>query len=248
MAELAAPRLITPASGLTPSTEHVVFADDMVRDSRPGGGQMTFKDLICLAYLERINLGERGFYATPGIHFDRDAGRGHPFQYYTNGAACAEVLIDRFTGDMKVSRVDLLMDAGIPLNPGIDRGQVIGGFIQGMGWCTTEELKYSDTGALLSHSPTTYKIPNASDTPRIFNMAFFNNPDSVLSIKRSKALGEPPLLLGLSVWAAVKDALTSAAGDSQVVPLSLPATNEQILMRLSGLKKTRIKAESMVLS
>jgi xanthine dehydrogenase large subunit len=248
LAELAAPRLVTPASGLKASAEHIVFADDMVRDSRPGGGQMTFKDLVCLAYLERINLGERGFYATPEIHFDRDAGRGHPFQYYTNGAACAEVLIDRFTGDMKVSRVDMLMDAGIPLNPGIDRGQVIGGFIQGMGWCTTEELKYSDTGALLSHSPTTYKIPNASDTPGIFNMAFFNNPDSVVSIKRSKALGEPPLLLGLSVWAAVKDALTSAAGDGQIVPLSLPATNEQILMRLSALKKARVKAESMVMS
>src|SRR5439155_6387495 len=107
---------------------------------------------------------------------------------YTNGVAASEVLIDRFTGEMKVTRVDLLMDAGQCINPGIDRGQVTGGFIQGMGWVTTEELKYSQHGELLSHSPTTYKIPNISDVPEVFNVAFLDNPDNTVSLHRSKAL------------------------------------------------------------
>ncbi len=120
----------------------------------------------------------------------------------------------------------------MPINPGIDRGQVVGGFIQGMGWVTTEELKYDASGRLLSHSPTTYKIPNISDVPEIFNVAFFDNPDSVVSLKRSKAVGEPPLLLGLSVWAAVKNAMAYAA-HGKVPQLALPATGEEILMALT---------------
>jgi len=171
----------------------------MVFDVRKPESRMTFEQLVCRAYMERINLGERGFYATPGVDFNRETGKGHPFLYYTNGVAASEVLIDRFTGEMKVVRVDLLMDAGKCINPGIDRGQVTGGFIQGMGWVTTEELKYAESGELLSHSPTTYKIPNISDVPDVFNIAFLDNPDNVVSLKGSKALGEPPLLLGIFV-------------------------------------------------
>ena len=235
LAAVAAPMLAAP--GAAPFPEHVRFEDNEVFDARsPNAKRLRFRDVVCQAHTQRINLGERGFYATPDIHFNRDTFKGSPFLYYTNGAACAEVLIDRFTGDMKVLRVDLLMDAGVPINPGIDRGQIIGGFVQGMGWCTTEELKYSDTGALLSHSPTTYKIPNISDIPRTFNVSFFDNDQNDVSIKRSKALGEPPLLLGLSVWAAVKDALSYAAGTGRIAPLSLPATNEEILLRLTRLK------------
>jgi xanthine dehydrogenase large subunit len=148
------------------------------------------------------------------------------------------VLIDRLTGELTVARVDLLMDIGIPINPGIDRGQVVGGFIQGMGWTTTEELKYSDAGELWSHSPTTYKIPNISDLPATFNVEFFPNPNNDVSLKRSKAVGEPPLLLGLSPWAAVKDALRSASGGARV-EFDLPATGEQILMRLSELAPSK---------
>jgi len=244
LAQLAATLLVPP--DFQPSAEHILFLNGEVLDRRNGQNRMTFKDIVCRAYAERINLGERGFYATPGIHFDRETFKGSPFLYFTNGAACAEVLIDRFTGDLKVERVDLLMDAGIPINPGIDRGQIVGGFIQGMGWCTTEELKYSDTGALLSHSPTTYKIPNVSDVPPIFNVAFFENDGNEVSIKRSKALGEPPLLLGLSVWAAVKDALSYAAPEKKITPLALPATNEQILMRLTALKKKKARTISTV--
>src|SRR5207247_1354358 len=142
-------------------------------------------------------LGERGFYATPGVDFNRDTGKGTPFLYFTNGVACSEVVIDRFTGELKIARTDLLMDAGESINPGIDRGQIVGGFIQGVGWVTTEELVYAANGELLSHSPTTYKIPNISDRPAIFNVRFLDNPRNDVSLYRSKAVGEPPLLLGI---------------------------------------------------
>jgi xanthine dehydrogenase large subunit len=228
-------RLATFAAPLLKTTpDNLLFADNFVSDQSNPANRIPFPDLICHAYLERVNLGERGFYITPGVDFNRDTGKGHPFLYFTNGAAVAEVLIDRYTGQLAVPRVDLLMDAGIPLNPGIDRGQIVGGFIQGMGWCTTEELKYDPAGRLLSHSPTTYKIPNVSDLPELFNVAFFDNPHNTISLKSSKALGEPPLLLGLSVWAAIKNALTHAA-HGQIPPLRLPATNEHILMTLTSL-------------
>ena len=183
-----------------------------------------------------MNLGERGFYTTPGVDFNRETGKGHPFLYYTNGVACSEVLIDRFTGEMKVTRVDLLMDLGKMINPGIDRGQAVGGFIQGMGWVTTEELRYDAKGNLLSHSPTTYKIPNIADLPPVFNVSFLDNPDCQVSLKGSKAMGEPPLLLGISVWAAAKNALSYLSG-KESANLSIPATGEQLLMRMTELEK-----------
>jgi xanthine dehydrogenase large subunit len=192
-----------------------------------------FGSVTCQAYEDRVNLGERGFYITPGVDFNRDTGQGTPFLYFTNGVACSEILIDRFTGQLTVARVDLLMDAGRPINPGIDRGQIIGGFVQGMGWVTTEELMYGSRGQLLSYSPTTYKIPNVSDVPAIFNVAFLDNPNNDVSIYRSKALGEPPLLLGLSVWMAVKNALLSL---NDVVPLRMPATGETILMVMENFR------------
>ncbi|MDQ3439498.1 MAG: molybdopterin-dependent oxidoreductase, partial [Planctomycetota bacterium] len=228
LAEFAARELADPSAGMDFSREHVQFVDGIVFDARDPSRRMRFVELICRAYIERINLGERGFYATPGVDFNRETGKGHPFLYFTNGAACSEVLIDRFTGEMRVTRVDLLMDAGQCINPGIDRGQVVGGFVQGMGWVTTEELKYSDTGVLLSYSPTTYKIPAITDMPNVFNITFLDNPDNAVSLYRSKALGEPPLLLGISVWAAVKHAL-SFVGGRQSPKLDLPASIEQIL-------------------
>jgi xanthine dehydrogenase large subunit len=232
------------ATLLKTAPANLSFADNFVTARDHPATRIAFPDLVCQAYLERVNLGERGFYIIPRIDFDRDTGKGHPFLYYTNGAAVAEVLIDRYTGELAVPRVDLLMDAGVPINPGIDRGQIIGGFIQGMGWVTTEELKYDAAGRLLSHSPTTYKIPNVSDVPEIFNVAFFENPHNAISLKSSKALGEPPLLLGLSVWAAVKNALTHA-GAGRIPPLSLPATNEHILMTLTGLLRSANAAPAL---
>jgi xanthine dehydrogenase large subunit len=220
------------AVGLSPSPESIRFQDGYVWDDRAPQHRMTFAQVICRAYIERVNLGERGFYATPGVDFNRETGKGYPFLYYTNGAACSEVLIDRLTGEMKVTRVDLLMDSGKPINPGLDRGQITGGFIQGMGWVTTEELRYTANGELLSHSPTTYKIPNIGDVPSVFNIETLDNPDSAVSLYRGKATGEPPLLLGISVWAAAKNALSYLSSDESP-RLSLPATGERLLMLMT---------------
>jgi xanthine dehydrogenase large subunit len=162
------------------------------------------------------------------VDFDRATGQGSPFLYYTMGAAVSEVIIDRFTGEARCVRADLLMDIGKSINPGVDRGQVVGGFVQGMGWVTTEELCYNDAGELLSSTPTTYKIPNITDVPPDFRVAFIDNPTNTMNIRGSKAVGEPPLLLGISVWVAIKDALSHLYG-RRCVPLRIPATGEEIL-------------------
>ena len=228
LATVAAGMLARPTEGLTAEADHISFTDGLVFDERSPDRVLAFRDVVCQAYEQRVSLGERGFYITPGVDFNRDTGKGSPFLYYTNGVACSEVVIDRFTGEMTVSRVDLIMDVGKPLNPGIDRGQIIGGFVQGMGWVTGEQLVYGEKGQLLSNSPTTYKIPNISDIPPILNVRFLDNPDNQVSLHRSKAVGEPPLVLGISVWLAVKDALRSLGTDA-AARLSIPATGEKIL-------------------
>jgi xanthine dehydrogenase large subunit len=236
LALVAAAMLARPEDGLPAEPVKIRFADGRVLDERAPDRSISFKDVVCQAFEQRVSLGERGFYATPGVDFNRETGRGSPFLYYTNGVACSEVLIDRFTGDLMVTRVDLIMDVGKPLNPGIDRGQVIGGFVQGMGWVTGEELVYGKGGALLSNSPTTYKIPNISDIPPVFNVRFLDNPNNEVSLHRSKAVGEPPLVLGLSVWLAVKDALRSL-NHGAAKQLRLPATGEQILKCMSNIQR-----------
>src|SRR3954465_5734872 len=167
----AASRLADAKMGLGASASHVQFRDGHVHDSRRPERKITFGELCAEARRSRVDLGARGFYATPGVDFNRETGQGTPFFYYTQGAAVAEVLVDRFTGELRVPRVDLLMDIGRSINPGVDRGQVVGGFIQGMGWVTTEALIYDTKGDLLSHSPTTYKIPAITDVPEVFNAA-----------------------------------------------------------------------------
>ncbi|MCE3235024.1 MAG: pucD [Vampirovibrio sp.] len=231
--------------GLIPSTGHIQFEAGQIYDSRNPDKKLTFAELVKLAYFDRVNLGERGFYTTPGVDFNWETGQGTPFLYFTTGCAVSEVLIDRFTGELKVLRTDILMDIGKPINPGIDRGQITGAFIQGMGWVTTEELKFSASGELLSHSPTTYKIPNIQDVPEIFNVDWVDNDGNHMNVRRSKAVGEPPLVLGLSVWAAVKHALGCVSG-GQIPKLNLPATNEEILMRLTELAESRSVAPSPV--
>ncbi|MEM8873571.1 MAG: xanthine dehydrogenase molybdopterin binding subunit [Planctomycetota bacterium] len=208
----------------------IAFADGHAIDSRRPDSRIAFGDVARAAYEQRISLGERGFYATPGVDFNRETGKGHPFLYFTNGVAASEVTIDRLTGEMVVDRVDLIMDVGESINPGIDRGQVIGGFVQGMGWCTTEQLVYGTDGSLKSYSPTTYKIPAISDVPMELNVRFLDNPNNVVSLRRSKAVGEPPLLLGLSVWLAAKDAIASTGSNARI---DLPATGERLLLALA---------------
>ncbi len=221
---------------LAGKVEDIIFVDSTVttRDNPTGEKAVPFGKFCDAARRERVDLGQRSFYATPGVDFNRETGRGTPFHYFTMGAAVAEVIIDRFTGDLTVDRVDLLMDIGQPINPGIENGQVIGGFVQGMGWCTTEELVYDDAGKLLATGPTTYKIPNITDIPKVFNVAYIDNPKHDVNVRLSKAVGEPPLMLGISPWLAVKHAM-SFINSPRIAELPLPATNEANLMCMTGL-------------
>jgi xanthine dehydrogenase large subunit len=224
----AAGRLADEEMGLAASASHVQFRDGHVLDTRRPEVRISFGQLCAEARRERVDLGARGFYATPGVDFNRETGQGTPFFYYTQGAAVAEVVIDRFTGELRVPRVDLLIDIGKSINPGVDRGQVIGGFIQGLGWVTAEALVYDERGDLLSHSPTTYKIPAITDVPEVFNVDTFDNNDNVRNVYRSKAVGEPPLMLGIAVWAAARNAL-SYVSPGAASRLRLPATGEEVL-------------------
>ncbi|MCC9620909.1 xanthine dehydrogenase molybdopterin binding subunit [Thalassospira sp. MA62] len=192
--------------------------------------EITFSDLIKQAYMARVSLSATGYYATPKIHYDRETASGRPFYYFAYGMACSEVVIDTLTGENKVTRVDIIHDVGSSLNPAIDRGQVEGGFIQGMGWLTTEELWWDDTGNLRTHAPSTYKIPACSDRPEDFRMELWSSGrNAEKTIHRSKAVGEPPLMLAISVHRAIADAIASI-GDYKVVPnLHIPATPEAIL-------------------
>jgi xanthine dehydrogenase large subunit len=199
------------------------------------GKKISLKELVTIAYFNRVSLGDYAHFKTPGLGFSKASVKGKAFNYFTQGTALSEVSICEYTGELKVLRTDIYMDLGRPLNPGIDRGQVTGAFVQGMGWVTTENLVYSDKGSLLSHSPTTYKIPNIQDIPRIFNVDFITNDDNDCNVHRSKAVGEPPFLLGTSVWTAVKHALSFRAGD-ELVNIVSPATNENILNELTRLK------------
>ncbi len=200
-----------------------------------GNRSISFGDLARQAHVARISLSSTGYYATPKIHWDRAKAKGRPFFYFAYGAACSEVTIDTLTGEMRVDRVDLLHDVGRSLNPGLDIGQVEGGFVQGMGWLTTEELVYDAQGRLRTHAPSTYKIPCASDVPADFRVKLFesrgNKEDTIY---RSKAVGEPPLMLGISVWTAIFDAVASVRPGT-VPKLDAPATPEAILKAVKGM-------------
>ena len=212
----------------------IEFEDNHVRI---GNQRLSFAELVDQAYFGRISLSSTGFYKTPDIHWDREAGRGHPFYYFAYGAACSEVAIDRLTGEYRVLRTDILHDVGRSLSPDIDRGQVEGGFIQGMGWLTTEELVWKRDGALWTHAPSTYKIPVMGDRPPVFNVELHDRSiNSKDTIFRSKAVGEPPFMLGISVLHALSDAVASVAGYRHSPRLDAPATPERILTAVRRLE------------
>ncbi len=238
---MAARHFADPAGGIEESPAHVRFEAGDVLDARTPTARLGFPELVRIAYERRVDLGARGFYATPGVDFNRETGRGNPFLYYTNGCAMADVVIDRLTGEMKVAAAHILIDIGRPINPAIDRGQVVGGFVQGLGWVTTEELRHDERGELLTCSPSTYKIPSVNDLPGEIRVVFHDDPGGPLNLSGSKAVGEPPFVLGLSVWAAVKDALRASA-PGRGSGLKIPATAEEILRHLSG-EKTRLATE-----
>ena len=221
LAEVAARAFGCPAAD-------VQFADGSVRH---GSQQLAFAALAKLAYMQRVQLWSDGFYATPKIHWDKVRFTGRPFFYYAWGAACSEVAIDTLTGELRVLRVDILHDVGRSINPALDIGQIEGGFVQGMGWLTTEELVWNAQGRLTTHAPSTYKIPVASDVPPVFNVRLWDGANREDSIHRSKAVGEPPLMLAISVLHAIRDAVAAARGGGPV-RLDAPATPEAILKAL----------------
>ena len=204
---------------------------------RIGARDIAFAELVSAAYMGRVSLSSTGFYKTPKIHWDRASGRGRPFYYFAYGAAASEVTVDTLTGEYRVTRVDILHDVGASLNPAIDIGQIEGGFIQGMGWLTTEELCWDDAGRFISHAPSTYKIPTCGDRPRQFNVAMLENTaNREDTIYGSKAVGEPPLMLAISVLHALSDAVASVA-DHRICPrLDTPATPERVLMAIERLR------------
>lgn len=214
--------------------EHIAFADDAVR---VGGQTLRFEDVVMDAYLARVQLWSDGFYATPKLHWDRQTLQGRPFHYFAYGASVSEVLVDTLTGEAKVLRADLLHDVGRAINPALDIGQIEGAFVQGTGWLTTEELVWHpQSGQLMTHAPSTYKIPTASDCPPDLRVALFDNANVEDTVHRSKAVGEPPLLLAFSVFLALRDAIASVGGHRHHPPLRAPATPEAILNAVTTVK------------
>ena len=208
------------------NAEAVVFSDDTVTAN---GVETAFPQLIMEAYMDRVQLWSDGFYATPDLHWDKDTMTGRPFYYFSYGASVSEVIVDTLTGEWKLLQTDLLHDAGNPINSHIDIGQIEGAFIQGMGWLTSEELCWNDQGRLTTHAPSTYKIPASNDCPAIFNTTLFDNQNHEDTVMRSKAVGEPPLLLPFSVFFAIRDAIASLAAYRVNPTLQAPATPEAIL-------------------
>ena len=214
-------------------TDKAIYKNNMVKFK---GKIFSFSSLIKEAYLNRVSLSSSGFYSTPKIHFNNKTFFGRPFLYFAYGAAISEVLIDTLTGENKTLRVDILHDQGRAINPAIEKGQIEGGFVQGAGWLTMEEVKWKSNGQLTTHSPSTYKIPAVNDMPEKFNVKIFKNLNRENVVNKSKTTGEPPLMLAMSVFFAIKDAISSV-GNYKIIPqLNAPATPEAILMSIKDLK------------
>jgi xanthine dehydrogenase large subunit len=227
MIEVAAEHFEVPAAEIT-------FAANRIY---AGNRSLSFAELAALSWEKRVSLSATGYYRTPKIHWDFASNTGRPFYYFAYGAAAAEVVIDTLTGESRVLRVELLQDCGRSLNPAIDLGQIEGAFVQGMGWLTTEELWWDAEGRLRTHGPSTYKIPGSRDVPPIFNSRILpDTPNREATVYRSKAVGEPPLMLAVSVWLAIRDAISSLANDRRAAQLDAPATPEQILTAIDRIR------------
>jgi len=225
----------TDLNGMAAQSAARAIKERLVSFAASETADLPWDELVAKAYKARIKLWESGFYATPKIHYDPKTMQGRPFLYFAYGACCAEVEVDTLTGENRILRVDILHDVGRSLNPAIDRGQIEGGFVQGAGWLTTEELWWTPEGRLWTHAPSTYKIPAASDCPPDFRVDFWEADNIEETVHRSKAVGEPPLMHGLAVYFALKDAVASAAGPEAALSLVAPATPEAVLRALGGL-------------
>jgi len=214
------------------SEAQISFAQNQVK---AGETDLSFEELVQLAWFDRVKLFATGFYKTPKIHYDRETFSGRPFFYFAYGAAVSEVIVDTLTGEYRVTRVDILHDCGDSLNPAMDIGQVEGGFIQGVGWLTSEELCWNEAGELTTHAPSTYKIPTCSDLPVDFRVELLANAaNREDTIFRSKATGEPPLMLAISVFHALRDAIATV--EQPLPDLQAPATPEAVLNAIEGTK------------
>ena len=225
MSDVAADHFGVPKSEITFAANRI-FA---------GNRSVSFPELAAMSWEKRVSLSATGFYRTPKIHWDFATSKGRPFYYFAYGIAASEVAIDTLTGETRVLRSELLQDCGQSLNPAIDLGQIEGAFVQGMGWLTSEELWWDEKGRLRTHGPSTYKIPGSRDVPRIFNARILaDSPNREETVFRSKAVGEPPLMLAISVWLAIRDAIASVAGHKRAPLLDAPATPERVLLAVDA--------------
>jgi len=217
--------------------DNIVFENGFIFDKKNPERRIDFAKAMPIIRFNRTSLSATGFYKTPGVNFDRDSGTGEPFFYFAFGMAITEIELDALTGYVKILQTDILHDVGESLNKDLDIGQVEGGFIQGVGWCITEDCKWNEKGKLLNNSPGTYKIPTIRDIPQKFNVQLLEGYPNPNTIRRSKAVGEPPFMLGLSSWFAIKDAISSIADYKKDPKLSIPATNEAILLAIDEISK-----------
>ncbi|MEI6681367.1 MAG: xanthine dehydrogenase molybdopterin binding subunit [Bacteroidota bacterium] len=236
LSRVAAGELTDQCPGKIFLPENMAFDNNQVFDRHEPNEKIAFSRLCDLARMRQVSLSSTGYYKTPGIFFDREAGQGNPFHYFAFGMAVSEVITDTLTGAHTLLRTDILHDVGDSIHEAIDRGQIEGGFIQGMGWCTTEEIKWDRNGNLLTHSPDTYKIPAILDIPLDFRVDLLKDAPNPGTIRRSKAVGEPPFMLGLSVWLAIKDSISAIANHEREPEFSLPATGEVILLSAEKIK------------
>jgi xanthine dehydrogenase molybdopterin-binding subunit B len=227
-------QMLAEKHGRAVEADKIGFAENMFFDPEAIEIRIPFAELLQRAYFARTSLSATGFYRTPDIEYDRDAGRGKPFHYFAVGAAVSEVEVDGFTGMHHIRRVDILHDAGDAINLGVTRGQIEGGFVQGAGWLTCEELVWDSDGRLRTHSPDTYKIPAIGDTPDVFNVALLSDATQANVIHGSKAVGEPPLMLAISVREAIRDAVAAFGESGGQIPLASPATPEAIFNAIRG--------------
>jgi xanthine dehydrogenase molybdopterin binding subunit len=217
--------------------KNIEFGNNYIFDKENQNHKIAFATVAKEAHFQQVSLSSTGFYKTPGIFFDRETGQGNPFFYYSYGMSVSEVMIDVLTGQHTFLRCDIVQDVGDSINPEIDKGQVEGGFVQGLGWCTTEVIKWDKSGNQLTHSPDTYKIPTVNDIPKDFRVELLKNVPNPGTIRRSKAVGEPPLMLALSAWLAIKDAVSAVGNHEKEPDFTLPATYEIILLSAEKLKK-----------
>jgi xanthine dehydrogenase large subunit len=233
---------LTPVAGamLGCTPEAVRFSNGSVHVDGNEVRLVPFRDVVEAAYRQRLALFAAGYYRTPGIHFDQKSGRGHPFHYFAYGAAVSEVEVDGFTGEYQIRRVDIVQDVGDSVAPLIDRGQVEGGFIQGLGWLTLEELLWDAEGRVATAGASTYKLPSWSEVPEVFNVSFLERATEEGVIFGSKAVGEPPLMLAISAREAIRDAI-AAFGSGGLVELDSPATPERVFWAVERVRAAALQ-------